>query len=145
MVTLVQLELTLEPVCLPWVEVVLNGIKHHQQLTQATSFVFEFETDAQQLQLTVAHTNKLVNDPSTAVIIKKLSFFGISDPKFIWQAQYRPVYPEPWVSQQIPPPPEIVTNTNYLGWNGVWSLDFGVPVFSWIHQIQNLGWIYDGM
>jgi hypothetical protein len=143
MTTLVQLELILEPVYLPWVEVALNGIKYTQQLAKETAFVFEFETDVQQLLLTVTHSNKLPNDPSTAVIVKQLSFFGISDPKFIWQAQYRPEYPEPWFGQQCPSPPEIVTNANYLGWNGVWSLEFGVPVFTWIHQIQNLGWIYD--
>ena len=43
MTTLVQLELTLEPVHLPWVEVALNGIKYAQQLTKETAFVFEFE------------------------------------------------------------------------------------------------------
>jgi len=143
MATLVQLELTLEPVQQPWVQVALNGIQRHQQLTQTTTFVFEFETDLRQLQLTVTHANKLPTDPSTAVIVKQLSFFGISDPKFIWQAQYRPEYPEPWRGQQQPLPEATLTNTNYLGWNGTWTLDFEVPVFTWMHKIQNLGWIYD--
>jgi hypothetical protein len=143
MATLVQLELTLEPVQQPWVQVALNGIQRHQQLTQTTTFVFEFETDLRQLQLAVTHTNKLPTDPSTAVIVKQLSFFGISDPKFIWRAQYRPEYPEPWRSQQQPLPEATLTNTNYLGWNGTWTLDFEVPVFTWMHKIQNLGWIYD--
>lgn len=105
---------------------------------------FEIEFTASTASwLKIELINKSNLDHATAVIIDKIEFFGISHPKFIWQAQYRPVYPEPWFSQQNPKPPEIVTNTNYLGWNGVWRLDFGVPVFTWMHQIQNLGWTYD--
>jgi hypothetical protein len=143
MTTLVQLELTLEPVHLPWIEVALDDIKYTQQLTKETAFVFEFETDAQQLLLTVTHSNKLPNDPSTAVIVKQLSFFGIQDPKFAWAGTYTPIYPEPWASEQPTPLPCTISSHPYLGWNGVWRLEFGVPVFTWIHQIQNRGWIYN--
>jgi hypothetical protein len=29
-----------------------------------------------------------------------------------------------------------------MGWNGRWELNFRVPIFTWIHQLENLGWIY---
>lgn len=78
-----------------------------------------------------------------AVIVESVSFFGIQDPKFVWAAQYRPIYPEPWFSEQIAKPNEVVQPATYLGWNGSWRLDFDVPVFGWMHQVLNLGWCYD--
>jgi hypothetical protein len=77
-----------------------------------------------------------------AIVIEWIKFFGISDPRFVWQGVYRPNYPEPWYSQQLTAPPETLKNTDYLSWNGKWSLDFDVPIFLWIHRIQNHGWLY---
>jgi hypothetical protein len=37
----------------------------------------------------------------------------------------------------------LLKNHTYLSWNGKWTLTFDVPVFTWIHRVQNLGWIYD--
>jgi hypothetical protein len=74
----------------------------------------------------------------TAVIIEKISFNGISSPRFVWQGVYRPHYPEHYQDGL----PEL-KNSTYLGWNGVWTLEFSAPVFTWIHRIENLGWIYD--
>jgi hypothetical protein len=139
---LVKIQLELEPVGTPWVTITAGDQTVDQLLSTTSKFDFEFSA-SDSSSISVVHRGKLDDDPSTAVIVRHLSFFGISDPRFIWQAQYRPEYPEPWRSQQVPLPPEIMTNTNYLGWNGAWTLEFGVPVFTWIHQIQNLGWIYD--
>jgi hypothetical protein len=77
-----------------------------------------------------------------AVIIDSVEFFGISDPRFVWAGVYWPEYPEPWLSQQNPSPQAALTNHNYLGWNGVWRLNFDVPVFTWIHKTLGMGWIY---
>jgi hypothetical protein len=139
---LVKIQLELEPVGTPWITITAGNQTVDQQLFNTSKFNFELIA-SDSSRISVVHRDKLDNDSSTAVIVKHLSFFGISDSRFIWQAQYRPEYPEPWHSQQVLLPPEIVTNTNYLGWNGVWSLEFGVPVFTWIHQVQNLGWIYN--
>ena len=32
---------------------------------------------------------------------------------------------------------------NYVDWNGIWVLDFTVPVYTWLHKVLGLGWIYD--
>ena len=85
----------------------------------------------------------LITGHDMAVIIKNLDFFGISHPKFVWAGTYTPVYPEPWYSQQLDPPPSRLINQDRLSWNGRWCLDFSVPVFTWMHQILDLGWIYD--
>jgi hypothetical protein len=80
-----------------------------------------------------------------AVIVESVSFFGIEDPKFAWAGVYEPKYPEPWASQQqsqgVVLKQQLVAHT-YLGWPGKWQLTFTVPVFTWIHKTQDLGWIY---
>ena len=102
----------------------------------------ELEFDAPVGWLEVVFMNKPDNDPSMAVIIDRIEFFGISDPKFVWEGVYTPKYPEPWYSEQIEKPPVQHRQQNYLGWNGTWRLDFSVPVFTWMHNTLNLGWIY---
>lgn len=92
--------------------------------------------------LTVALPDKLDQE---AIVIEKVSFFGIEDPRFAWAGQYEPVYPEPWATEQLDQ--GIVLQSKlcphtYLGWPGKWTLTFDVPVFTWIHNLQNLGWIY---
>jgi hypothetical protein len=142
---LVQLRLELEPVGTPWVRVMLNQQENFLQLTQRKTFDFELSTHGTKT-LSIQHCNKSSSDKNTAVIIKNLSFFGIQDTRFIWQGQYRPEYPEPWASQQkncgITLAP-VLTPVDCLGWNGIWTLEFDVPIFTWIHRVQNLGWIYD--
>ena len=104
-----------------------------------------------QQQLTVQFLNKTDRDTDLdrgldkAVVIDGISFFGIHDKKFIWMGQYRPCYPEPWATQQRDlgrAPDPVLTNVDRLSWNGVWTLDFDLPIFTWIHRVQDLGWIY---
>lgn len=78
-----------------------------------------------------------------AVVIESISFFGITDNRFIWSGEYCPEYPEPWYSEQTIRPEPLLKSHNYLSWNGKWTLTFTVPVFTWIHRVQSLGWIYD--
>jgi hypothetical protein len=102
--------------------------------------------------LTVDFCNKTDQDTDVernldkAVVITSLDFFGISDPRFVWAGEYRPVYDQHWVAEQKikgTPPAAVLRYHTYLGWNGTWKLGFSVPVFTWIHKTQALGWIYD--
>lgn len=102
----------------------------------------ELEFDAPIGWLEVVFMNKPDNDPGMAVIIDRVEFFGISDPKFVWAGVYKPKYPEPWYSQQNEKPPAELPQQNYMGWNGKWRLEFSIPVFTWMHKTLNLGWIY---
>jgi hypothetical protein len=111
-------------------------------------FHYDFTADTTST-LTIELLNKTNADTlpdkglDKAVIIESISFFGINDPKFVWNGEYRPDYPEPWYSEQIIKPEPLLKNHTYLSWNGKWTLTFTVPVFTWIHRVQNLGWIYD--
>lgn len=138
-----KVAITLTPVIssvAPDISVSVPGHVVHETLWKTKRIDLEFKSDAGWLELEFA--NKPADDPDMAVIIDKIEFFGISDPKFAWQGVYTPVYPEPWYSQQLQKPPKELSHHTYLGWNGTWRLDFTVPVFTWMHKTLNLGWIY---
>lgn len=111
-----------------------------------TSFIIDQDLDPGQYQLTVEFINKKNSDTTNgldkAVVIEKIKFNHIESPQFAWQGIYYPTYPEPWASQQTKLKSSLTQHT-YLGWNGKWTLTFDVPVFTWIHHVENLGWIYD--
>jgi len=136
MTTEVKMRVTLEPVGQPWVIVEANGQGQLQQLVTTTDFSFDFKADDRGY-LKVTHFEKTDHDHDTAVVIKNISFFGISDPKFIWAGVYYPEYPKHYPDKTSPLP-----GNGYLGWNGVYLLEFSVPVFTWMHQTLDLGWIY---
>lgn len=140
---LVQLAVTLTPkisINTPEVRVSVPGHSVTHVLQKTEKIQLEFVADSGWLEIELY--NKPDLDPGMAVIVDSVEFFGISDPKFVWHGVYRPTYPEPWYSQQCPTPEAVLTGSNYIGWNGSWRLNFDVPVFTWMHQVQNLGWIY---
>jgi hypothetical protein len=132
----VKMTVTLEPVQSPYVTITVDKIVYKQQLFTTTSFDFDFVA-ANQASLVLEHHSKSDKDPDTAVIIRRIEFYGISDPRFIWAGTYYPVYPSHYSDQKSSRPGQ-----DYLGWNGTYVLEFRVPVFSWIHQIQDMGWLY---
>ena len=95
--------------------------------------------------LEIEHLNKLSSDPTTALVIKSITFNDITSPKFVWAGIYEPKYPEPWATEQqnqgVVLKQHLCSHDN-LGWNGKWTLTFTAPVFTWIHKTQDLGWIY---
>ena len=145
----VKLSVTLKPIWHqdpPRVRIGLDRNLTDIDVPDTTTINFEVESN-HSMTLTVELLNKHDGDTvpeqglDKAVIVESVSFFGIADPQFVWAGEYRPCYPEPWASKQSNLNP-VLKNHNYLGWNGKWTLTFDVPVFTWMHQIQNLGWIY---
>ena len=132
----VKLKVTLAPVQQPWVVVTVDKHTYSQQLISTTDFEFDFSATDQAV-LTVQHHSKSDLDADTAVIIQRIEFYGISDPRFVWAGKYYPDYPDHYQDKT-----PCLLNQDYLGWNGQYVLTFQVPVFSWIHQVQDLGWLY---
>jgi hypothetical protein len=132
----VKMTVTLEPVQCPHVIITVDKIVYKQQLSNTTSFDFEFLA-TERASLIVEHHSKSDLDPNTAVIIRNIEFYGISDPRFIWAGIYYPVYPSHYTDQK-----SSRSGQDYLGWNGTYVLQFQVPIFSWIHQVQDMGWLY---
>ena len=119
------------------------------RLLEQTSVKFDTKLPEGVYNLSVEFNNKTDRDVipdlglDKAVVIKSLTLAGVQSSKFVWSGVYVPNYPEPWYSQQNSRPDERLINQTYLGWNGVWTLTFTSPIFTWIHKIENLGWIYD--
>ena len=151
---LIKLQTRLRPIYHtdpPEIRLGINGNLTTVNLTESTEFNFEF-TAVDSCDLSVEFLNKTNSDTildqglDKAVVIESVSFFGIQDPKFVWAGVYKPEYPEPWATEQQENGVVLkqqLTNQTYLAWNGKWTLTFTVPVFTWIHNVQNLGWIYD--
>lgn len=133
----VKLQLTLKPLGRPWVRVAINGVDQTvAQLVEPVTLNLDF-VGRESARLEVEHFGKSDTDPDTAVIIDSIEFFGIADPRFVWAGIYRPCYPDHY-PDKVPERPGI----GYLGWNGVYTLDFDIPVFAWIHRTLKMGWLY---
>ena len=138
---LVKLSVTLRPVDHPNIRVGVNGDVLTVVLDKTQTMDFEFTSD-KDCQLTVELIDKKDQE---AVVVESVSFFGIQDPRFAWAGVYEPQYPELWATQQRDQGVVLKQHLSphtYLSWPGKWTLTFDVPVFTWIHRVQNLGWIY---
>lgn len=138
----VKLAVTLSPVIgLTCPKVVIKVPGQTIQHTLKSCNRFELEFTGSRGWIEILFFNKSDLDSNTAVVINSIDFFGISDSKFLSKGVYHPIYPMPWASGQQNLK-QILLGETYLGWNGTWRLDFDLPVFTWMHQVQNLGWIY---
>lgn len=86
--------------------------------------------------------NKTNDTPDMAVEIVSIAYEQYELDRFKWANKYYPTYPEPWASQQKEPLPKYQTSATYLGWNGRIEFEFETPIYTWIHRLENLGWIY---
>jgi hypothetical protein len=128
-----------------------QDIVYQGPLTKSVCFSIDQEISAGEHDLTIEFTNKkdtdtnLVTGVDKAVVVDRIVLNDIQSPGFVWAGVYYPKYPEPWAAEQhqaghaLNP---LLKSHNYLGWNGKWTLTFTAPVFTWIHNIENLGWIY---
>lgn len=80
-----------------------------------------------------------------AIIINGVGFESMWFDSFMHSARYWPTYPDAYrrtcEQQGIVLEPSIASN--YLGWNGKWVLPVEFPIYTWIHETENLGWIYE--
>jgi hypothetical protein len=81
---------------------------------------------------------KLEQNLDMAVEIETVSIEGLTLDKFKWAGEYYPDYPDDYPDKQ-----PVIKSATYLGWNGRWELPFTTPIFTWIHQLENLGWLYE--
>ena len=145
------IELAVKPYwgqCWPEVLIKLDEvILHDGPLTEVKNFKIEPFLTRGEHTITVELFNK--TDANTgenfdqAVEITGVTFENIGTERFVWAGKYTPKYPEPWASEQTGPLPLVLTNSTVMGWNGRWELEFTTPIFTWIHKLEMLGWIYE--
>lgn len=128
-----------------------NEIYYAGYLYETTTFTIDKKLPNGDYRLSVEFINKqdsdtdLIHNLDKAVIIDSIKFNNISSDRFVWAGIYSPNYPEPWATEQrllgniIDP---HLKHHTYLGWNGKWALTFSMPIFTWIHKTEDLGWIY---
>lgn len=135
-------EIELEPIGNPELVITVGQSIEHTIISSTTTKIYKISTPAISIPIGIRLVNKLDTDPSTAIIIKSIKFNDITDPKFVLQGTYYPDYPETWASTQQNLKLEIPGQT-YLGWNGVYKLIVTIPIFTWMHQVKDLGWIFE--
>lgn len=112
--------------------IVVNGtVVLHFSLDLTTAnhrFFFEF-------------ANKTNDTPDMMVVVESVAVEGIATDRLKWSGIYTPNYPQPWADTQGNLAPALPGAT-HMGWNGRWELPFSVPIFTWLHQTEHLGWIY---
>jgi hypothetical protein len=107
--------------------------------TVILQFSLDLTTDVH--RFFIEFRNKTNDTPDRMVIVDSVAVEGITTDRLKWSGTYTPTYPEPWASTQIDLTPTLAGATQ-MGWNGRWELSFAVPIFTWLHQTENLGWIY---
>jgi hypothetical protein len=126
-----DLELAVEPVGIPDVEIWINQQRIHQ------GQLLEPITVSRRLPLlpgfliSVKLKNKVyISESETAVVLNKLSIdrFDII-PRFTHLAQY--------VNDH-----NFNKPTSYLGFNGEWRLEVATPFYQWQHEITAQGWLF---
>ena len=133
----VEIDVLLRPIGKPKCKIILDDQRQDLIITEDTWVKF-FHQGQGNVKLLIEHYDKAELDPTTALIIEEIKFNGISNPKFLYQANYYPTYPKHLIGSDA-----VLPHENYLSWNGGWTLDFTLPIYTWIHKTENLGWIYD--
>ena len=86
---------------------------------------------------TIVKDGKIVMDK--LVNIEKIVLDEVDIRENIWEATYKPIYPEPWATQQAEAGnklPETLKNVTQMGHNGTWTLTFTSPFYMWL--LENL-------
>lgn len=132
----------------PTIMIGVDSVAEPQQITQPTHLTFDLELEPGAHSLIIDYVGKTNRDTvpgqglDQTILIDCISFNGIQLDRFVWESTYTPTYPEPWFSQQTVKPPTTHQGSAKLGWNGRWQLNFNAPAFTWIHQIEKMGWIW---
>ena len=88
-------------------------------------------------QTVVDHTGSILKDQ--LLHIKSVEIDEIDIGALVYEANYKPLYPEPWASQQKRAGkvlPESFKNVTVMGHNGRWELSFQSPFYMWL--LENL-------
>ena len=150
----VKLALELEPKF--WSEKPKVKIKFNQhvlfedQLSETKKFNWTLPA-TENNRLSVFLLNKTerdtVGDKDKAVIIKSIGIEGFHYSSFMSQSKYKPIYTNGYYqyAKQNKLSAEPIINSNYLGFNGEWYLEFTWPIYQWIFETETkgMGWIYE--
>lgn len=133
----VEINILLKPVGVPRCWIRISDQYRELTIDRDSWVTFNIQGSGTVL-LEIEHHSKDELDPTTALIVDRIEFNGLANPKFVYQGIYYPTYPKHLINEN-----SIVPHQTYLSWNGVWRLEFTLPIYTWIHKTLDLGWIYD--
>ena len=143
-----EIEIVVEPIYWRTVPVINYGVGHRLDKTMSLSnkntIAFNENLISGSHYIWVEFTNKDYNDCQLeknldmAVVIESVTIEGMTLDRFKWAGKYYPDYPLDYPDKKT-----IIDSATYLGWNGKWILPFTMPIFTWIHRLENLGWLYE--
>ena len=139
-----RINLTVKPIWyeehIPVVDIIVaNTVLYSGTLNETTTFNFDQELTSQKHEITVRFLNKddtdtvMDNDvllKDKALEVTQLTVNDIDCTTALSDSFY------------VTTTGDLYAGLNYISWNGNWTLMFDVPVFTWIHEKKNLGWIY---
>lgn len=128
--TRLHLHIELEPVGTPNITVSVNDIVDDYPAL-SNNIILDYYIDLLDVfSINIELCNKhYTTEYETAVIIKQLSVDNIElIPKYDYLAEY--------INDHDNNNP-----TNYLGFNGKWSLTFDRPFYYWLHEHSGQGWL----
>ena len=129
--TLIPIMIELEPIGTPHVDIIINNSQTDYLLSNSITITTFCELISP-ITISLILSNKIyTTEYETAVIIKNISIDNIS---IIPQYNHLSSY----INDHNNNNP-----TNYLGFNGKWTLTIDQPFYQWLHQARNLGWLLD--
>ena len=88
-----------------------------------------------------------VGNKDKALVIKSVGIEGFHYSSFMLQSKYCPTYTNGYRqhAKENNLSVDTIINSNYLGFNGEWYLEFTWPVYQWIFETETkgMGWIYE--
>lgn len=128
--TLVPVNIKLTPIGCPNIKLVVNKkVINYNGLSQSVLYT-DFNELLQPIEISIILFDKYyTTEDETAVIIEHLSIDNIDIiPNYTHLADYTNDH-----NNNNP--------TNYLGFNGKWTLTIDCPFYHWLHQVQGQGWL----
>jgi hypothetical protein len=126
-----------------------NNTLHSGELREDSILEFSGLLSADKHKITIELLNKKDSDcydgHDKAVVIDSISFFNVTSIYTLLNSTYAPQYSKAYLKSQLEMniiPDDVLHACNYLGWNGKWTTCFSVPIFAWLHRVENLGWVY---
>lgn len=122
-------------------EIICSGRHHEPLITHAIDRDLGIGEHRLSIQCRDLDRTSIDHD-EIGVKVQSVRFQHI-DHDFRIYSRYQPDYPAAWYSEQVAlgqtPLPEIYSSC--LTWNGIWYLDFQLPIYVWMHRKINLGWL----
>lgn len=129
--TRLKLTLVLEPIGIPVISVKINNKLYYNSNLTSSIIIEEYISLLEPFNIIIILSDKhYTTDYETAAIIK----LCIDDINIIPEYNHLVDYQNDH---------NVSTTTNYLGFNGKWTLTIDRPFYRWLHQVQGHGWLLE--